>query len=143
MTEKKPKITIGPDGTIHVDDKEKPGAASNATFKPDGTIHMGDGNPGAASHPRNQIANERAARATAKSSHGTEFRNTKPAAQPTQAQRAENKGTTGCINFFGNIVGSALLGGIAMALGGGLFGLPVIGVIVFIACFIYLQFFSD
>ena len=43
MAEKKSKITIGPDGTIHVNDEEKPEASTGTKVDPDGTIHVNHG----------------------------------------------------------------------------------------------------
>ncbi|MBM6942553.1 hypothetical protein [Collinsella intestinalis] len=151
----KPKITIGPDGTIRVDEEEKPDV-SNTKIGSDGTIHVS--NSGSSTGPRARQKSQpttskskdkkSGARTSARQSNdnsprGTEFRNTQATPASTQTQDTESKGATGCLNFFANIIASALLGGVAMALGGGLLGLPILGVVVFIVCFIYIQFFSD
>lgn len=71
MAEKKSKITIGPDGTIHVDEEEKPAASAGTANNPRGNVRTGNNSHTSRSHVQGstqskplrtavQIANERA-----------------------------------------------------------------------------------
>ncbi|MDM8164129.1 hypothetical protein [Collinsella intestinalis] len=96
MAEKKSKITIGPDGTIHVDDEEKSAESAGPEIDPDGTIHINHRNAqsspqkkthGAAS--RKTVSQPTSNRYTTASGHGTEFRNSKPASDQRSPQHKE------------------------------------------------------
>ena len=88
MAEKKSKITIGPDGTIHVNDEEKPGASTGTKVDPDGTIHVNHGSDQSSAQKKTRNTTFRKTttqptgdQSTATPNRGVEFRNTSPQTQ--------------------------------------------------------------
>lgn len=126
MAEKKSKITIGPDGSIHVDGEEEPGTSSDTSIDPDGTIHIhgeehksetsarqSDKSPKQKAKQENKNPKVKASAEAGGTEHGDESQN------PDDS--SDSEGCFGCVFII------ALIAAAAYAQFG--LGIPIIGVL--------------
>ena len=109
MADEKPKIIIGPGGTIHVDDKEKPKAPAGVKIDQDGTIHVVDASSKPITLPK------KAAKNTGVKPDSALPANTKPSGKKSQS--LSKTITDGALTIFGGILAILILGGVCAGIG--------------------------
>lgn len=131
--QKKPKVTIGPDGTIHVDNGD------DRTPEPNST-------PAVAKTAKTNIANasqkpyvENKVKSNAETPAEPPVQDTKPPAASSTSSKSSDE-PQGCLwSVFGAIAGTLLIGGVCAGIGllmmSGLGMIPlVIGIIIVVLC---------
>ena len=131
--QKKPKVTIGPDGTIHVDNGD------DKTPKPSGTPAVAKTAKSNSANASQKLNAENKVKSNAKMPVEPPVQDTKPPAASSTSSKSSDE-PQGCLwSVFGAIAGTLLIGGVCAGIGllmmSGLGMIPlVIGIIIVVIC---------